>query len=131
MQQRTDLAWLVWSSPLLQVTPVRLPSLRPTPAQLAVLTVLSDSSFCFCSARFVDPALGFALGWNYLVSRFSPSLVRSRPDRPSADPLPSAASQFKYLVVTPNNIVAAVVTIDFWAEKRVSPGSTLITEQGH
>ncbi|KAH8106707.1 dicarbixylic amino acid permease [Cristinia sonorae] len=39
------------------------------------------------AARFVDPAFGFALGWNYLL---------------------------KYLIVTPNNINAAGVVIQYW-----------------
>lgn len=39
------------------------------------------------ATRFVDPAFGFALGWNYL---------------------------FKYLIVTPNNINAAGVVIQYW-----------------
>ncbi|KAG8933953.1 hypothetical protein FRC02_010888 [Tulasnella sp. 418] len=39
------------------------------------------------ASRFVDPALGFALGWNYLM---------------------------KYLIVTPNNINAAGVVIRYW-----------------
>ncbi|KAG8899377.1 hypothetical protein FRB99_006759 [Tulasnella sp. 403] len=39
------------------------------------------------ASRFVDPALGFALGWNYL---------------------------FKYLIVTPNNLSAAGVVIRYW-----------------
>jgi len=39
------------------------------------------------ATRFVDPAFGFALGWNYLV---------------------------KYLIVTPNNINAAGAVIQYW-----------------
>ncbi|KAF8188432.1 amino acid permease/ SLC12A domain-containing protein, partial [Pholiota molesta] len=39
------------------------------------------------ATRFVDPALGFALGWNYLM---------------------------KYLIVTPNNINAAGVVVQYW-----------------
>ncbi|KAI0797635.1 dicarbixylic amino acid permease [Abortiporus biennis] len=39
------------------------------------------------ATRFVDPAFGFALGWNYLM---------------------------KYLIVTPNNINAAGVVIQYW-----------------
>ncbi|KAG9048725.1 hypothetical protein FS837_012161 [Tulasnella sp. UAMH 9824] len=39
------------------------------------------------ASRFVDPALGFALGWNYL---------------------------FKYLIVTPNNLSAAGIVIRYW-----------------
>ncbi|KAH7107279.1 dicarboxylic amino acid permease [Auriculariales sp. MPI-PUGE-AT-0066] len=39
------------------------------------------------ATRFVDPAVGFALGWNYLL---------------------------KYLIVTPNNINAAGVVIRYW-----------------
>ncbi|KAJ3573964.1 hypothetical protein NP233_g2089 [Leucocoprinus birnbaumii] len=43
--------------------------------------------FAGYATRFADPALGFALGWNYL---------------------------FKYLIVTPNNINAAGVVIQYW-----------------
>ncbi|KAL0946953.1 hypothetical protein HGRIS_013110 [Hohenbuehelia grisea] len=43
--------------------------------------------FAGYATRFVDPALGFALGWNYLM---------------------------KYLIVTPNNINAAGVVIQYW-----------------
>ncbi|KAF6765162.1 dicarboxylic amino acid permease [Ephemerocybe angulata] len=46
--------------------------------------------FAGYATRFVDPALGFALGWNYLA---------------------------KYLVVTPNNINAAGVVIQWWTTK--------------
>ncbi|KAK7693614.1 hypothetical protein QCA50_003183 [Cerrena zonata] len=42
------------------------------------------------ATRFVDPAFGFALGWNYLL---------------------------KYLIVTPNNINAAGVVIQYWTQK--------------
>ncbi|KAL7408848.1 amino acid permease/ SLC12A domain-containing protein [Mrakia frigida] len=50
--------------------------------------------FAGYATRFVDPSLGFALGWNYL---------------------------FKYLIVTPNNITAAVVCINYWDNRRYSP----------
>jgi len=43
--------------------------------------------FAGYAARFVDPAFGFALGWNYLM---------------------------KYLIVTPNNINAAGAVIQYW-----------------
>ncbi|GAA5825401.1 hypothetical protein JCM11251_006968 [Rhodosporidiobolus azoricus] len=39
------------------------------------------------ATRFVDPAMGFATGWNYLM---------------------------KYLVVTPNNVVAGTLVVTFW-----------------
>ncbi|EJD46155.1 dicarboxylic amino acid permease [Auricularia subglabra TFB-10046 SS5] len=42
------------------------------------------------ATRFVDPSLGFALGWNYLL---------------------------KYLIVTPNNVNAAGVVIRYWTDK--------------
>ncbi|KAI0781042.1 dicarbixylic amino acid permease [Trametes elegans] len=42
------------------------------------------------ATRFVDPAFGFALGWNYLM---------------------------KYVVVTPNNVNAAGVVIQYWTQK--------------
>ncbi|KAF8959041.1 amino acid permease/ SLC12A domain-containing protein [Flammula alnicola] len=43
--------------------------------------------FAGYATRFVDPAFGFALGWNYLM---------------------------KYLIVTPNNINAAGVVVQYW-----------------
>ncbi|KAJ7197879.1 amino acid permease-domain-containing protein [Mycena rebaudengoi] len=46
-----------------------------------------SKGFAGYATRFVDPALGFALGWNYL---------------------------FKYLIVTPNNINAAGVVLAYW-----------------
>ncbi|KAF8163259.1 dicarboxylic amino acid permease [Crassisporium funariophilum] len=46
--------------------------------------------FAGYATRFVDPALGFALGWNYLM---------------------------KYLIVTPNNINAAGVVIQYWTKQ--------------
>ncbi|OBZ75307.1 hypothetical protein A0H81_04423 [Grifola frondosa] len=42
------------------------------------------------ATRFVDPAFGFALGWNYAL---------------------------KYLIVTPNNINAAGVVIQYWTQR--------------
>ncbi|EAU88582.2 dicarboxylic amino acid permease [Coprinopsis cinerea okayama7 len=47
--------------------------------------------FAGYATRFVDPALGFALGWNYLL---------------------------KYLIVTPNNINAAGVVVQYWPNGR-------------
>ncbi|GAB1517478.1 amino acid transporter [Rhizoctonia solani] len=51
-----------------------------------VMTSLGEMAAGYAT-RFVDPALGFALGWNYLM---------------------------KYLIVTPNNINAAGVVIRYW-----------------
>ncbi|KAI0670483.1 dicarbixylic amino acid permease [Trametes maxima] len=42
------------------------------------------------ATRFVDPAFGFGLGWNYLM---------------------------KYVIVTPNNVNAAGVVIQYWTQK--------------
>ena len=42
------------------------------------------------ATRFADPALGFALGWNYLM---------------------------KYLIVTPNNINAAGAVVQYWTTR--------------
>ncbi|KAG6818155.1 hypothetical protein H0H87_000060 [Tephrocybe sp. NHM501043] len=46
--------------------------------------------FAGYATRFVDPALGFALGWNYLI---------------------------KYWIVTPNNVNAAGVVVQYWTQK--------------
>jgi len=53
-----------------------------------------SKGFAGYATRFVDPALGFALGWNYLL---------------------------KYLIVTPNNINAAGVVVQYWAGGRKVP----------
>ncbi|TVY45123.1 Dicarboxylic amino acid permease, partial [Lachnellula subtilissima] len=48
------------------------------------------SGFTGFAHRFVDPALGFALGWNYW---------------------------FKYIITTPNNLIASVLVIKYWFVK--------------
>ncbi|KAI9054171.1 hypothetical protein LZ554_001342 [Drepanopeziza brunnea f. sp. 'monogermtubi'] len=54
------------------------------------------SGFTGYATRFVDPALGFCLGWNYW---------------------------FKYIIVTPNNLTAASLVIQYWiARDKVNPG---------
>ncbi|KAJ7470714.1 dicarbixylic amino acid permease [Mycena latifolia] len=53
-----------------------------------------SKGFAGYATRFVDPALGFALGWNYL---------------------------FKYVIVTPNNLNAAGVVVTYWAGARKVP----------
>ncbi|KAJ7156024.1 dicarbixylic amino acid permease [Mycena crocata] len=53
-----------------------------------------SKGFAGYATRFVDPALGFGLGWNYL---------------------------FKYLIVTPNNINAAGVVLNYWSGARKVP----------
>ncbi|KAF7507612.1 hypothetical protein GJ744_010282 [Endocarpon pusillum] len=55
-----------------------------------------SSGFTGYAARFCDPALGFALGWTYW---------------------------FKYIIVTPNQLTAAALVLQFWVERsRVNPG---------
>ncbi|KAH8685500.1 putative dicarboxylic amino acid permease [Tricladium varicosporioides] len=55
------------------------------------------SGFTGYATRFVDPALGFALGWNYW---------------------------FKYIIVTPNNLTAASLVIQYWVPReKVNPGA--------
>ncbi|KAM3077456.1 amino acid transporter [Clarireedia jacksonii] len=61
----------------------------------AVMTAMGEmaawlplpSGFTGFANRFVDPALGFALGWNYW---------------------------FKYIITTPNNLIASALVIQFW-----------------
>jgi amino acid transporter len=54
------------------------------------------SGFTGYANRFVDPALGFCLGWNYW---------------------------FKYIIVTPNNLTAAALVIQYWKPRtEVNPG---------
>ena len=47
------------------------------------------SGFTGFAHRFVDPALGFALGWNYW---------------------------FKYIITTPNNLIASALVVQYWFE---------------
>jgi amino acid transporter len=55
------------------------------------------SGFTGYATRFCDPALGFALGWNYW---------------------------FKYIIVTPNNLTAASLVIQYWVPReRINPGA--------
>jgi len=55
------------------------------------------SSFTGYAHRFVDPALGFTLGWNYW---------------------------FKYIIVTPNNLTAFSLVIQYWVTRdKVNPGA--------
>lgn len=54
------------------------------------------SGFTGYATRFSDPALGFALGWNYY---------------------------FKYIMVTPNQLTAASLVVQFWvAPTKINPG---------
>ncbi|KFY40359.1 hypothetical protein V494_03527 [Pseudogymnoascus sp. VKM F-4513 (FW-928)] len=54
------------------------------------------SGFTGYAHRFVDPALGFSLGWTYW---------------------------FKYIIVTPNNLTATALVIQYWVKpEKVNPG---------
>ncbi|KAI5791903.1 amino acid permease/ SLC12A domain-containing protein [Geopyxis carbonaria] len=54
------------------------------------------SGFTGYASRFCDPSLGFALGWTYW---------------------------FKYIIVTPNQLTAASLVIQYWIDRdRVNPG---------
>ena len=55
-----------------------------------------ESGFTGYAARFCDPALGFALGYTYW---------------------------FKYIIVTPNQLTAAALVIQYWVPReKVNPG---------
>ncbi|RPB09543.1 dicarboxylic amino acid permease [Morchella conica CCBAS932] len=55
-----------------------------------------SSGFTGYAARFCDPALGFALGYTYW---------------------------FKYIIVTPNQLTAAALVLQYWVDRdRVNPG---------
>jgi len=55
------------------------------------------SGFTGYATRFADPSLGFALGWNYW---------------------------FKYIIVTPNNLTAASLVLQYWVKRdKVNPGA--------
>ncbi|KAA8909763.1 amino acid permease [Sphaerosporella brunnea] len=54
------------------------------------------SGFTGYATRFCDPALGFALGWTYW---------------------------FKYIIVTPNQLTAASLVLQYWVDReKVNPG---------
>ncbi|KAK4691210.1 hypothetical protein P7C71_g5742, partial [Lecanoromycetidae sp. Uapishka_2] len=56
----------------------------------------TESGFTGYAARFCDPALGFSLGYTYC---------------------------FKYLVITPNQLTACSLVIQYWVDRdRVNPG---------
>jgi len=67
--------------------------------ELAVLFPVAGS-FSAYSTRFLDPAWGFAMGWNYAV---------------------------QWLVVLPLEIVAASITIDFWTGPRVGLNAACVS----
>ncbi|KAH9900649.1 dicarboxylic amino acid permease [Xylariomycetidae sp. FL2044] len=55
-----------------------------------------SAGFTGYASRFCDPSLGFALGWTYWI---------------------------KYIIVTPNQLTAAALVIQFWLPReRVNPG---------
>ncbi|KAK8048497.1 hypothetical protein PG994_010227 [Apiospora phragmitis] len=55
-----------------------------------------SAGFTGYASRFCDPSLGFALGWSYW---------------------------FKYIIVTPNQLTAAALVIQYWLPRdRVNPG---------
>ncbi|KAH6890688.1 amino acid permease [Thelonectria olida] len=55
-----------------------------------------SAGFSGYASRFCDPSLGFALGWCYW---------------------------FKYIIVTPNQLTAAALVIQFWVDReKVNPG---------
>ncbi|KAL2423846.1 Dicarboxylic amino acid permease [Exophiala dermatitidis] len=55
-----------------------------------------SSGFTGYAVRFCDPALGFALGWTYW---------------------------FKYIIVTPNQLTAGALIIQYWVDReKVNPG---------
>ena len=60
--------------------------------EMAVLFPVAGS-FSAYSTRFLDPAWGFAMGWNYAL---------------------------QWLVVLPLEIVAASITVDYWTKGHIS-----------
>jgi amino acid transporter len=64
--------------------------------------------FAGYATRFVDPALGFAVGWNYLAKYVSHLQCWS------SSPILIILPQ---LIVTPNNINAAGIVVEYWTHK--------------
>ncbi|KAI9848694.1 MAG: glyceraldehyde-3-phosphate dehydrogenase 1 [Sclerophora amabilis] len=63
--------------------------------EMAVLFPVAGS-FSAYSTRFLDPAWGFAMGWNYAM---------------------------QWLVVLPLEIVAASLTVDYWSQGSINPAA--------
>lgn len=62
--------------------------------------------FAGYATRFVDPAFGFALGWNYLLKYVL--------QHPREIAITDCLDYHRYLITTPNNINAAGVVIQYW-----------------
>jgi amino acid transporter len=81
------------------------------------------SGFTGYATRFVDPALGFAMGWNYFF--------KVRTDRmgclahfPAINhgALANRTPQ-QYIIVTPNNLTAASIIMQYWISREtLNPG---------
>jgi amino acid transporter len=63
--------------------------------------------FAGYATRFADPALGFALGWNYLLKYVRFPLI-------SLPYLYAESLTWLQWIVTPNNINAAGVVVQYW-----------------
>ena len=70
--------------------------------------------FAGYAARFVDPALGFALGWTYWFKCALPFHITC----------PTHVNiAFRYIIVTPNQMTAGALVISYWIDRdKVNPG---------
>ena len=64
------------------------------------------SGFTGFAHRFVDPALGFALGRIFLTSMYN-----------LTNDYLGWNYWFKYIITTPNNLIASVLVIQYWFKK--------------
>lgn len=64
------------------------------------------SGFTGYAVRFVDPALGFTLGWTYV------RLIPIKIDL--ANTKPESRYWFKYIILSPNQMTAGALVISFW-----------------
>lgn len=75
------------------------------------------SGFTGYATRFCDPSLGFALGWRY----FDDSLTSVHKGFANNS---NYSYWLKYIVVTPNQLTAAALVIQYWVPReQVNPGA--------
>jgi amino acid transporter len=71
------------------------------------------SGFTGYATRFCDPALGFALGWTYWFKYMATCVLL----------IEIANLNFRYIIVTPNQLTAASLVLQYWVDReRVNPG---------
>jgi yeast amino acid transporter len=77
------------------------------------------SGFTGYAVRFVDPALGFALGYTYVHYSRASNTANANVSLTKL----ATSYWFKYIIVTPNQLTAAALVIQYWVDRdTVNPG---------